>query len=227
MKYSTLLFDLDGTLLDTLTDLYLAVNHALTEFHFPQRSREEVRMFVGNGVKKLIERAVPPMTPEDVTAQVLAEFRSYYAEHSRLHTAPYDGILLSLYALHEKGWKMAVVSNKFDAAVKELNAEYFSDYIPVAIGENEAAGRRKKPAPDSLFDAMAELGVTKDECLYVGDSDVDIETAKNAGIPCIGCAWGFRGREFLAEHGLGDDMILDEPARLYAFVQAYCKEHEG
>ena len=217
MKYKALLFDLDGTLLNTLEDLYRSVNYALEAFQFPLRSLDEVRMFVGNGVARLIALAVPAGTPPKVTEEVLSVFRGHYAEHSREHTAPYEGILLSLHALHDKGWKMAVISNKFDAAVKALNAEFFSDYISVALGEQE--GRRKKPAPDALFDAMKELGVSGEECIYIGDSDVDIETAKNAGIPCIGCAWGFRGRDFLREHGLPDDRILDDPALLYAFVQ--------
>lgn len=218
-NYNTLLFDLDGTLLDTLYDLYAATNHALAAHGYPERSMDEVRMFVGNGVKKLIDRAVPDGTDAETAAAVLADFRTYYAAHSRDHTAPYPGILLSLKALHDKGWKMAVISNKFDAAVKTLNRDFFSAFISVAIGDME--GRRKKPAPDSLYAAMEELGVRADTCIYIGDSDVDIETAKNASIPCIGCAWGFRGRTFLREHGLPDDMILDDPAMLYAFVQSF------
>jgi len=213
MKYTTLLFDLDGTLLDTLSDLYLAVNHALAALGMPQRSVDEVRMFVGNGIKSLIDRAVPDGTPPQTTAQVLSVFRDYYSKNSRVNTAPYDGILLVLRSLAQKGYKMAVVSNKIDSAVKELNRDFFSEFISVAIGDRE--GKNKKPAPDSLYEAMALLGAEKEECLYIGDSDVDIETAKNAGIPCIGCAWGFRGRDFLREHGLPDDRIADSPADLY------------
>ena len=213
MKYTTLLFDLDGTLLDTLSDLYLAVNHALAAFGMPQRSVDEVRMFVGNGIKSLIDRAVPDGTPPQTTAQVLSVFRDYYSKNSRVNTAPYDGILLVLRSLAQKGYKMAVVSNKIDSAVKELKCDFFAEFISVAIGDRE--GKNKKPAPDSLYEAMALLGAEKEECLYIGDSDVDIETAKNAGIPCIGCAWGFRGRDFLREHGLPDDRIADSPADLY------------
>ena len=217
MKYTTLLFDLDGTLLDTLTDLHLAVFHALDAYHMPQRSLDEVRMMVGNGIKKLIDRAVPDGTPPEKTAQVLDEFRDYYSKNSRIKTAPYDGILVTLKLLSQKGYKMAVISNKIDSAVKELNRDFFAEYIPVAIGDRE--GMRKKPAPDSLFEAMTLLGVQMEECLYIGDSDVDIETAKNAGIPCIGCAWGFRGRDFLREHGLDDSFILETPTELPAFVE--------
>ena len=217
MKYTTLLFDLDGTLLDTLFDLWHAVNHALTAFSMPQRSYDEVRMMVGNGIKKLIDRAVPTGTPTDLTAQVFDEFRSYYSANSRNKTAPYDGIAVSLKELSDSGYKMAVISNKIDSAVKELNRDFFSDYITVAIGDRE--GMRKKPAPDSLFEAMQLLGAKKEECLYIGGSDVDIETAKNAGIPCIGCAWGFRGRDFLRDHGLSDEWILDLPAELPSFIK--------
>ena len=217
MKYTTLLFDLDGTLLDTLSDLELAVFHALHAFDMPQRSIDEVRMMVGNGIKNLIDRAVPDGTPPEKTAEVLAVFRDYYAKNSRINTAPYDGIIAVLKLLSQKGYKMAVISNKVDFAVKDLNRDFFADYIPIAIGDRE--GKNKKPAPDSLYEAMELLGVSKEECLYIGDSDVDILTAKNAGIPCIGCAWGFRGREFLREHGLSDEMILDTPAELPAFIQ--------
>jgi phosphoglycolate phosphatase len=217
MKYTTLLFDLDGTLLDTLTDLHLAVFHALHAFDMPQRDIDEVRMMVGNGIKNLIDRAVPDGTPPEITAQVLKVFRDYYGQNSRIKTAPYDGILAALKLLSKKGYKMAVISNKVDFAVKELNRDFFAEYIPVAIGDRE--GQNRKPAPDSLYEAMKLLGVTKEECLYIGDSDVDILTAKNAGIPCIGCAWGFRGRDFLREHGLDDAWILDTPAELPAFLQ--------
>lgn len=217
MKYTTLLFDLDGTLLDTLTDLHLAVFHALHAFGMPQRSYDEVRMFVGNGIKNLIDRAVPDGTPPEKTAQVLEVFRDYYSKNSRIKTVPYDGIIDALKLLSQKGYKMAVISNKIDSAVKELNRDFFAEYIPIAIGDRE--GMRKKPAPDSLYEAMALLGSKKEECLYIGDSDVDIETAKNAGIPCIGCAWGFRGRDFLLAHGLDDAMILDTPASLPKLIQ--------
>lgn len=217
MKYTTLLFDLDGTLLDTLTDLSLAVFHALDAFNMPQRSIDEVRMFVGNGIKNLIDRAVPDGTSPEITAQVLEVFRNYYSKNSRIKTAPYEGIIIALKLLSQKGYKIAVISNKIDSAVKELNRDFFAEYIPVAIGDRE--GMRKKPAPDSLYEAMTLLGVKKEECLYIGDSDVDIETAKNAGIPCIGCAWGFRGREFLREHGLDNDWILASPTELPSFIE--------
>lgn len=217
MKYTTLLFDLDGTLLDTLTDLHLAVLHALDAFDMPQRSIDEVRMMVGNGIKNLIDRAVPDGTSPEKTTQVLEVFRDYYSKNSRINTAPYDGILVALKMLSQKGYKIAVISNKIDSAVKELNRDFFVEYIPIAIGDRE--GRNKKPAPDSLYEAMELLGSQKEECLYIGDSDVDIVTAKNAGIPCIGCAWGFRGRDFLREYGLDDAWIPETPTDLPAFIE--------
>ncbi|MBQ7298706.1 MAG: HAD family hydrolase [Clostridia bacterium] len=217
MKYTTLLFDLDGTLLDTLSDLHLAVFHALHAFNMPQRSLDEVRMMVGNGIKKLIDRAVPDGTPPEITAKVLEVFRDYYSQNSRIKTAPYDGILAALKLLSGKGYKIAVISNKIDSAVKELNRDFFAEYIPVAIGDRE--GMRKKPAPDSLYEAMKLLGSKKEECIYIGDSDVDIETAQNAGIPCIGCAWGFRGRDFLRVHGLDDAWILEQPTEIPQFLE--------
>ena len=172
---------------------------------------------VGNGIKNLIDRAVPDGTPPEKTAQVLDVFRDYYSKNSRINTAPYDGILVTLKQLSQKGYKMAVISNKIDSAVKELNRDFFAEYIQVAIGDRE--GMRKKPAPDSLHEAMELLSAKKEECLYIGDSDVDIVTANNAGIPCIGCAWGFRGREFLREHGLSVDWILENPTDLPAFLE--------
>ena len=172
---------------------------------------------VGNGIKNLIDRAVPDGTPPEKTAQVLDVFRDYYSQNSRIKTAPYDGILAALQLLSGKGYKMAVISNKIDSAVKELNRDFFAAYIPVAIGDRE--GMKKKPAPDSLYEAMEQLGSKKEECLYIGDSDVDIETAKNAGIPCIGCAWGFRGRDFLREHGLDDAWILENPTEIPQFLE--------
>ncbi len=223
MKISTLLFDLDGTLLDTADDLCVAVNHALEVCGFPNRDVSGVRMFLGNGIKRLMELSVPAGTSEDDTLRALALFRAYYAEHASVLTRPYDGILSSLSALHQDGYKMAVISNKFDAAVKALNTKFFSEYIPVAIGDSEGSGLPKKPAPDMLYAAMDALGVKKEECLYIGDSEVDILTAANTGIPCIGCAWGLRGRARLEAEGLAAEMILDDAKDLYKFIASLKK----
>ena len=193
------IFDLDGTLLDTLADLAASANYALRKNGFPERSVEEVRRFVGNGVRKLIERAVPAGTPYDDVEKTLATFKRHYTEHSLDTTKPYPGIPDMLKRMKAGGCHVAVVSNKFDAATKALCAHFFFGLVDVAIGESEKI--RKKPAPDTVIEAMRILGVEPSQCVYVGDSDVDIETARNAGIPCISVLWGFRDREFLIEHG--------------------------
>lgn len=188
MPYQTAIFDLDGTLLDTLEDLYRATNKALEDHSLPLRTRDEVRLFVGNGVEMLIRRAVPAGTDEETTLAVLADFKTTYAAICEDHTRPYDGIPDMLRALREKGIRVAVVSNKFDAATKQLCRKYFGDLVEVAIGER--ADVRKKPAPDTVQEALRELGVSAEGAVYVGDSDVDIETARNCGMPCISVTWG-------------------------------------
>lgn len=199
MNFKTVIFDLDGTLLDTLDDLMNSVNYALLKFGFPARSKEEIRRFVGNGVGKLIKRAVPAGTDEQTEGECLDVFRKHYSEHKQDLTAPYDGVVPVLLKLKEAGIKTAVVSNKFDAAVKELCKPFFGDLIPVSIGERENV--RRKPAPDSVFEALKELGENAESAIYVGDSDTDVETAKNAGLPCIGVTWGFRDRDVLEKAG--------------------------
>ncbi|MBQ9151868.1 MAG: HAD family hydrolase [Clostridia bacterium] len=199
MPYQTAIFDLDGTLLDTLEDLYLAVNHALTRHAFPLRTRDEVRAFVGNGVEQLIRRAVPEGTDESATLATLADFKATYAAICEEHTAPYDGIPDLLRALRDRGIRIAVVSNKFDEAVKQLCTRYFGDLVEVAVGERP--GVQKKPAPDTVFEAMRLLNVTAEGAVYIGDSDVDIETAKNCEMPCLSVTWGFRDAHFLTTHG--------------------------
>ncbi len=199
MNKNTVIFDLDGTLLYTLTDLTDATNYALRSMGMPERSLEEVRQFVGNGIRKLVERAVPEGTGEDALEQTFSIFKEYYDAHCTDHTMPYEGVLELMEQLQKKGYKMAIVSNKVDKAVKELNESFFSRYISVAIGEKE--GVRKKPAPDTVYEALKELGSSKDEAVYVGDSDVDLATAVNSGLPCISVLWGFRDRDFLVERG--------------------------
>ena len=198
-RYSTYIFDLDGTLLDTLQDLANATNHALRTMQLPERSVDEVRRFVGNGVRKLIERAVPADTPTDVTEKTLAEFKEYYLHHSQDTTKPYDGVTEALAHLRERGCRVAVVSNKFLDATEHLCKHYFPGLVEVAIGEHE--GCRKKPSPDTVEEALRKLGVGKDDAVYVGDSDVDIETARNSALPCISVLWGFRDKDFLLSHG--------------------------
>ena len=195
------IFDLDGTLLDTLGDLAASVNYALRTHGMPEHSIDDVRRFVGNGVRKLMERAIPEGTANPDFEATFATFREYYMQHSLDTTRPYDGISETLIELKARGCRLAVVSNKMMAATQELCRHFFQDTIEVAIGENEAQGIRKKPAPDTVFAALQSLGVEKDNAVYVGDSDVDIQTAANAGLPCISVLWGFRDRDFLIQHG--------------------------
>lgn len=216
LRYDTIIFDLDGTLLDTLDDLMDAVNHALGEMGCPTRSREEVQAFVGNGVAKLMERAVPDGTGPADTARALDHFKSYYALHSKDKTAPYPGIPEALKALRGKGCKLAVVSNKFDAAVKDLARDYFPGLMDLAAGENEAGGVPKKPDPTMVLRTMAALGADPDRAVYVGDSDVDLETAKNAGLPCVSVTWGFRDEGFLREHGA--TILIHHPGELVKWI---------
>ena len=209
-QYQAYIFDLDGTLLYTLDDLSASVNHALRSNGMPERSKEEVRRFVGNGVRKLIERAVPDGTSPDVSERVLNVFKAYYMEHSGYMTRPYDGIAEMLAQLKSQGKRIAVVSNKFDQATKELCHSYFGDLVEVAIGESESVAR--KPSPEGICEALRQLGVSASEAVYIGDSDVDIQTARNAAVPCISVLWGFRDRDFLLENGASE--LLENPLQL-------------
>ena len=189
-----IIFDLDGTLLDTLDDLHAAVNHTLAQFHCPPRTREEVRRFVGNGVDQLVRLSLPGLDTDPDLNEVIAAYRSYYNAHCREKTGPYAGILLALADLAPE-YPLAVVSNKPDSAVKPLCREYFGDIY--SLGERKETPR--KPAPDMVWQGMAAIGVS--QCVYVGDSEVDIETAKNAGAECVSVLWGFRDRDVLEEAG--------------------------
>lgn len=201
-KYSTYIFDLDGTLLDSLTDLHLSCNYALKTCGMPERTYDEVRMFVGNGVKKLMERAVPNGLENPRFEEAYSLFRQYYLQHNLDHTHPYPGIMDMLRTLKAHHCKVAIVSNKFYKATQDLALHFFDGLIDVAIGEREDI--RKKPAPDTVVEAMRQIGVDRKECVYIGDSDVDIETAQNSGMPCISVLWGFRDKDFLTAHGATD-----------------------
>ena len=200
-RYSTFIFDLDGTLLDTLADLAASVNYALGSCGLPQHTTDDVRRFVGNGVRVLMERAVPQGAQNPLFDTAFATFRQHYLDHSLDTTRPYDGIPQLLAELRQRGCRLAVVSNKFYAATQELCRHFFPDTISVAIGEHEAEGIRKKPAPDTVVEALRQLGVGSEGAVYVGDSDVDVLTARNSGLPCISVLWGFRSRDFLIQHG--------------------------
>ena len=212
--YKAVIFDLDGTLLDTLGDLHAAVNHALRAFSFPERSLEEVRRFIGNGVVKLMQRSTPENTDEKTDKECLDVFREYYLIHMRDMTAPYKGVIELIEKLREKGIKTAVVSNKLHQAVYELCQDYFPGLIDEAIGVSIESER--KPSPVNVYKAMEKLGVSADECIYIGDSEVDVQTSHNAGVKCIGVTWGFRDREELVEAGA--EMIADNCDEIYRII---------
>ena len=196
---TTVIFDMDGTVLNTLDDLAASVNYVLTRFGMPPHRTEDYRLYFGNGIRYALQRAVPEGTGEETIDQMLPVFREHYNAHCLDRTGPYPGIPELMRLLSSQGYKLAIVSNKIDSAVKELNARFFHDDIDVAIGERE--GIRRKPAPDTVIRALAELKSTKEEAVYVGDSEVDLQTASNSGLPCITVLWGFRDKKFLAEQG--------------------------
>jgi phosphoglycolate phosphatase len=212
MNYQAFIFDLDGTLLDTLQDLANSVNYALRTHGMPEHSLDDIRRFVGNGVRLLMERAVPEGAKNPQFNACLADFREHYMEHSLDTTRPYDGIPEVLHELKCRGCQLAVVSNKMMTATQSLIHHFFPE-VEVAIGEHEAAGIRKKPAPDTVLEALRQLNtVSPCSAVYVGDSDVDIETARNSGLPCISVLWGFRDRDFLLAHGA--TTLIESPAQL-------------
>lgn len=198
-QYKTVIFDLDGTLLDTLEDLRDSVNTALSAYQCRERSLDEIRTFVGNGIRNLLLQAVEGGDSHPDFERIFRLFREDYKKNCRNKTKPYDGIMDVLKKLKEDGIKLAVVSNKADFAVKELNEFYFKGLDMIAVGEKE--GIRRKPAPDVIYQIIKELHAEKESVVYVGDSEVDIKTAKNAGIPCISVLWGFREKKFLKEQG--------------------------
>ena len=208
--YKTYIFDLDGTLLDTLNDLHASCNYALRTHGMPERSVEEVRQFVGNGVRKLMERAIPNGLDNPLFEETLQTFRQHYLLHNLDTTRPYPGIMEMLGKLKEQGKNIAVVSNKFYTATQDLCKHFFGDTIQVAIGEREDI--KKKPAPDTVLEALRQLQATKQDAVYVGDSDVDVETAHNSGIPCISVLWGFRSKSFLLSHGA--TTFIESPSEL-------------
>lgn len=209
------IFDLDGTILDTLEDLAGALNHALTEFGFPTRTLPEVRSFVGNGIRNLIRRGAPSGMPEETIDRLHAVFTAHYNAHCADRTRPYDGIPALLTALRDCGLRIAVVSNKPDNAVGPLCTRYFPGLFDAAVGERPGVAR--KPAPDSVHAVLEELGVDRTEAVYVGDSEVDIETARNAGMSCISVDWGFRTRTQLQSSGAA--LIASTPGELLSLLQ--------
>ena len=198
-KYEAVIFDLDGTLLNTLEDLADSVNVALANYHYPEKTLDQIRSYVGNGIQKLIERCLDRGRENPDFDLIYEAFRNHYKENCCNKTKPYDGIIDLLCRLKKQKIKMAIVSNKADFAVKELNQFFFRDFLMTAIGEQK--GIAKKPEPDMVYQALQELSVPVEHAVYVGDSDVDVKTARRAKIPCISVLWGFRSREFLTQAG--------------------------
>ena len=213
-KIDTIIFDLDGTLLNSLEDLRVSVNYALYGFKYPKQTLDMVRRNVGNGIEKLMERSLPD-GKDNVNYEVCLEiFKEHYKTHMSINTKPYPHIIETLAALKSRGYKLAVVSNKFDAAVKPLCQKYFKSLIDVAIGQSKDT--KKKPAPDTVYMALDELESSAETSIYVGDSEVDIQTAKNSGMDCISVSWGFKTKEFLEQNGAS--VIIDTPLEIFNYI---------
>ncbi len=212
--FRAIVFDLDGTLLDTLDDLTDSVNASLAHFSLPKVTKENVRDSIGNGARRLIEGVVKDGAAYPEFEELLAYYIPYYQAHCREKTAPYEGILPMMQAAKKAGIKMAIVSNKGDGAVKTLSELYFPGLVEAAVGERP--GIRRKPVPDSVLEAMRLLDSAPEETLYVGDSEVDYETAKNAGISCMLVSWGFRDREMLEK--MSPDYLIDKPEELLTVI---------
>ncbi len=209
-KYDTAIFDLDGTLLNTLGDLTDSVNFALKSCGFPIHTESEIKAYVGNGIAKLIDRAVPKEASDEEKIKTLELFRKHYSMNCENKTQPYEGIPELLAALQTAGLKLAVVSNKIDSAVSKLCKKYFGSYIMFSVGDRE--GLARKPAPDAVLEVLKQLESAPENAIYIGDSDVDIQTAKNAGMDCISVTWGFRDKNFLIRHGAS--FTVDKPSAI-------------
>jgi phosphoglycolate phosphatase len=209
-----IIFDMDGTILNTLTDITLSVNHALTLFHLPTKTESDIKLAVGNGALKLIERVTPETFSKDQIHEVWKVYQAYYDQHSNDHTGPYPGILELLYKLKAKGLKLAVVSNKFEHLVQSLNIEIFKGYFDASVGE--VHGIPIKPDPAMVYKALHILGLEPNEVLYVGDSEVDIITAQNANLDSVGVTWGFRSEALLRSHHANH--IIHHPIELLSII---------
>lgn len=214
MKKKLLIFDMDGTILDTLEDLKDSINHILEQYGMPTRSLEEVRSFVGNGIQKLVERSAKAGTDEATILRMFEDMKQYYQLHCYDTTKPYDGIVELIQTLRAKGYLVSVVSNKADAAVQELCSKFFDGLMDCAIGEREGIAR--KPAPDSVYMVMKELNVAPEDVVYIGDSEVDFATAVNAGIDCIVVTWGFREEAFLRQQGA--EVFAHKPQDIMQYI---------
>ncbi len=214
-KYTTIIWDMDGTLLDTLDDLADSVNAALTEFQLPVRTRDEIRSFIGNGIIRLLELSVPGGKEHPRFDEIVSFFKSCYAKNSSNKTKPYPGLDKVMPELKKRGYRMAIVSNKIDSAVKALAELFFYGLMDAAIGNSE--GLRRKPFPDEVLEALRIMGAEKESAVYIGDTEVDIETAKNAGLDCICVSWGYRSRQELLAQGAKE--IVNIPEELLALLE--------
>lgn len=215
MKYKVAIFDMDGTILNTLEDLCDTMNYCLKKYHMPERSIDEVRSFVGNGIRKLVERAVAENTDSKQIDEIFTVFMDYYKDHCAIKTRPYDGIAEVIQKLRKQGIKTAVVSNKADAAVKDLCDDYFPGLFDFSVGDKE--GQRRKPYPDGVFSVMEHFEVTREDVVYIGDSDVDYQTARNADVDVIMVGWGFRSVEFLKS--IGVDKVIHKPDEIAEILE--------
>ena len=206
-EITTIVFDMDGTVLNTLEDLTVSMNYVLDRFNMPGHRLEEYRLFFGNGVKEALRLSLPEGASADIIDEMMVVFKEHYDAHCMDRTRPYDGIVDVMRQLKEKGYRLAIVSNKIDSAVKELNDRFFADYVDTALGEK--TGINRKPAPDMVYAALKEMGSTKEESIYIGDSEVDLMTARNSELPCISVLWGFRDKKYLIEQGA--DCFADRP----------------
>ena len=198
-KYTTIVWDLDGTLMDSLQDLHDAVNYGLTACNMPLRTMAETKQSVGNGVRRLMVLSVPDGETNPRFEEAFAAFKTYYVAHCEDHTRPYAGIEETLHRLKDAGYRMALVSNKLQAGVDELYRTWFADTFAIAVGDSPAL--KRKPEPDMVYEALARMGVERESAVYVGDSEVDVMTARNAGLPCISVLWGYREKAFLLTQG--------------------------
>ena len=214
MRYQAVLFDMDGTVLDTLADLYDSINHSLAEFSLPPVSREHVRQCLGNGAAYLVKHSVPADCSPELETKVLAFYKPWYDAHCLIKTSPYDGILPMMQALNAQGLRLAIISNKPDRAVQELSSAFFPGLLELSVGESPSV--RRKPAPDTVLTAAARIGVSVEQCVYVGDSEVDLQTARNAGMDCISVTWGFRDEAQLVDAGA--TVLVHTPEALEALL---------
>ena len=214
MKYDAIFFDLDGTVADSLQDIVDAINHTMRHFHLPEHTTGQLRPKLGWGVGHVMQTLFPDASEARIQ-ELLAHYKPYYAEHAADKTKPFDGIPETLRRLRDMGLPLAIISNKPDSAVRPIARRFFEDLVDLSVGELD--GVRRKPSPDMLQSAADRLGVALQRCLYVGDTQVDIDTGINAGIDCVCVTWGFRTREELVQAGA--QYIIDRPEQLVEFVE--------